>query len=76
MGGLTEGKRCTWTNGRAGRDSSVAWRHDTMDGRLVIIAVEAATFDVWTQRAEIVFLFVVVVRRHGLVAHPTRCWRL
>jgi hypothetical protein len=73
---LAEGERCAWTNWRASRDSSVTWRHDTVDGRLVVVAVEAAAFDIWTQRAEIVSLFVVMVRRHVLVSHSTRCWRL
>ena len=76
MSSLAEREWCAWTNGRAGRDSSVARRHDTVDGRLVVVAVEAATFDVWTQRTEIVSLFEMMVRRHVLVSHPTRCWRL
>ena len=76
MGNLTEGEWCAWADGSASRDSSIAWRHDTVDGRLVAVAVEAAAFDVWAERTEIISLFVVVVRRHGLVSHSTGCWRL
>ena len=76
MSGLAKGEGCTWTNGRAGRDSSVARRHDTVDGRLVVVAVEATAFDVWTQRTKVVSLLEVMVRRHVLVTHSTRCWRL
>lgn len=73
---LTEWEWCARADGRASRDSSIAWRHDTVDGRLVVVTVEAAAFDVWTQRTEIISLFVVMVWRHGLVSHSTRCWRL
>ena len=76
MGSLAEGEWCTWTNGRAGRNSSVAWRHDTVDGGLMIIAVEATALNIRAERTEVVSFFVVVVRWHGLVSHPTRCWRL
>lgn len=44
MSSLAEREWCAWTDGRAGRNSSVAWRHDTVDGRLVVVAVEAAAF--------------------------------
>lgn len=46
MSSLAEGERGAWTNGGAGRDGSVAWRHDTVDGRLVVVTVEAAAFEI------------------------------
>jgi hypothetical protein len=76
MESLTERKWCAWTNRCTGRDSSIARRHDTVDGRLAVVAVEAATLDIWTQWTEIVPFFEVMVRRHGLVSNATRCRRL
>jgi len=76
MSGLAEREWCAWTNGRASRDSPVAWRHDTLDGWLMVVAVEAAALDVWAQGTDVVPLFEVMVRRHGLISHSTRCWRL
>jgi hypothetical protein len=73
---LTERERCAWANRRAGRDSTVARRHDAVDGRLMLVAVESAAFHVWTQWTKVVSLFQVVLRWHVLISHPTRCWRL
>jgi hypothetical protein len=73
---LTERERCAWADGRAGRDSTVAWRHDAVDGRLMLVAVESAAFDVWAQWTKVLPFFQVVLRWHVLISHPTRCWRL
>lgn len=74
MGSLGERERRAWTNRRTSSNSTVAWGHDTLDDRLVTVAIEATAFDVWTQGAKIISVLHGVVGWHVLVTHPTRCW--
>jgi hypothetical protein len=44
---------------------------------LLLFAVEAAAFYVWTQRTEVVpVLWVMMVWRHVVIAHASKRWRL
>jgi hypothetical protein len=78
---LTEGKRCAWADRSTGRNCTVSWWHHAMDHgllmMLLLLAVETAALQVWTQGTEVVpVLRVVMVRWHVLITHASERRRL